>query len=1110
MKTNFRWAALCGLALCMLGTLCAQNSSTGDIRGTVTDSSGAVVSGAKVTVVNNETGEAKEFTSNSSGIFDTVSTQAGTYTVTFAAAGFEKLVRGPITLDVGVITLNGRLTIGSAQEQVVVTGDTPVLLQTESGEQSTTFDATTMSELPQTGGADWQNFVILLPGASGAPGSGVGVSINGNLPFYSNFLADGSSVTLPQSSNLDTSTFDTLAEVDINTSTFSAQYGIGGAVFNQITKSGTNTVHGSAYEFFENDALNARSYFDDPNSPLPKLRFNQFGGSVGGPILKKKMFFFFNYNQTIDNGSWDGFVTVPTLAERGGNFADALGGPALDSHGNQQINPCDGSVILQNQIFDQSTLTTVNGQPCRTAFADNKITTIDPVANALQALYPKPNRDGLANNYFYVSPAPNPATSVFGRLDYDIFSQNRFTVAFTSMDNKANYSNEFPCPINCQNDDVSDFRVQLSDVWSRSSTLVNEFHFGFNRQGNWFVPDTVGKNYPQKVGLQYAKANILPDISIWGGVGTCCDGLYANANYIGVGNSYEPSDVVTMIRGRHIIHVGGEVLAYQNNSTPWGNMQAGEFSFGGVYTQATPTSIGNGFGYADFLLGEVQGWSANNQPESGARQKNPQVFIQDDIKLRSNFTLNLGLRYQIQQGWKEIHNHEGTFDPTIMNTISGTPGAMWFAGANHRNQLQANVNNVILPRFGFAWTAKPNTVLRGGFGVYSYGWSADNNGSGVGFGSNKYGSAWDQTNGVTPLVSLSGSGSSLPYLSASTSPTAYNGQGVSYNPYHTPVAKILQWSLSMQRDFGYGIHAELAYVASHGLNLSFPHDVNQIPLSKLGPDDNPTGRPYPQFEGIGGDTFVGHSNYNSMQAQAQKRLSAGWSFNANYTFSHFLNNQDSSGWGGHAGPQPYQNGYDIKANYAASNLDIRHMLKGSAVYDLPFGKGKMFLNRNVLVDEVIGGWQLSSTLVAQTGTPFTVNYGGTNESYSQAGSWWPNLVGNPHVHNASISGWFNPAAYAVPTPGTFGNNGRNTLRGPILTDMNLSLGKTFSIFEKAKLQMRADAQNALNHPSFGAPDTNFDDPVDLTSNPGRPSGAGTIGSTTVSGRNVQISARFTF
>jgi hypothetical protein len=281
-------------------------------------------------------------------------------------------------------------------------------------------------------------------------------------------------------------------------------------------------------------------------------------------------------------------------------------------------------------------------------------------------------------------------------------------------------------------------------------------------------------------------------------------------------------------------------------------------------------------------------------------------------------------------------------------------------------------------------------------------------------------------------------------------------------------------------------------------------------VSQLSPNDDPSGRPYPQFEGISGDTYDAISNYNSLQLQAEKRLASGWSFNANYTWSHFLDDQDSSGWGGHAGTQNYQNGYDVQANYGPSNYDIRHSLKTSAVYQLPFGKNRQFLNQNAIVDAVAGGWQFSMIGIARTGNPFTITYGGNNLSYSQAGSWRPNLVGDPGISHRGINGWFNPAAFAAPTPGTFGDLGRNTVFGPDLTEVNASLGKIFSFKEGVQLQIRIDANNALNHPSFGLPDTNFDDPVDLTSNPGRPTGAGTIGSTTVNGRNIQLGARLSF
>jgi hypothetical protein len=1109
----------CLVALCFL--LCtgmvasAQSTATGEIRGTVTDSSNAVIVGAEVQLTNVDTGEITQFVTNKDGLYDTVSTPPGHYRIDFSRPGFAALQRGPITLTVNTITVNAQLRVGSIQEKVVVTGDAS-LLKTETSDQGTTLDAKTMRELPQVG-QSWENFTNLLPGSAGTPSGGddpsnpgIGVSINGTLPYSSNFLADGASVTLPQSANTDTNTFETVAEVNIETSTFSAQYGIGGAVFNQITKSGTNTFHGSGYEYLQNNELNARSYFDPPNQEIPPLHVHVFGGSISGPILRNKMFFYFNTEKTISNTSTPEFVTVPTLAERGGDFSDVLGGPALDGNGNQQINPCDGTVILTNQIFDQSTLTTVNGQPCRRAFAGNKIPTVDPVANGLQAYYPAPNQPGLANNYFQVTPVQNPYLTFYGRLDYDITSKNRITFAATSRDNKALYQNELPCPINCQFDDVADHVLLLTDTWTINSSLVNEFRFGFNRQGNWFAPSTLGLGIPQKVGLQYAKANILPDISISGGVGSCCDGLYNSGNYIGVGNSFDPSDVVTMIRGKHVIHFGGEVLRYQNNSVPYGNVQAGEFNFNGVYTQATPSTVGSGFGYADFLLGEVQGWSANNQPVSGARQFSPQLFVQDDYKLRTNLTLNLGLRYQIQSGWSEVHGYEGTFDPTLMNTATGTLGAIWFVGDNGRTQLQKNVYDIILPRIGFSYSPNSTTVIRGGFGIYSYNWSSDTYGSGVGFGSNSYGSASDQTNGLTPVVSLSGTGSNLPYLKASTSPYAYNGQGVSYNPYHTPVAKSYQYSFGIQHQLPQQVVLNVSYVGSHGTNLSFPHDINQIPESKLSQNDVPSGRPYPQFEGIGGDTYNGISNYNSLQVAAERRLASGWSFSANYTWSHFLNDQDSSGWGGHGGTQNYQNGYDPHANYGPSNFDIRHSFKTSVVYQLPFGRNQQFLNKNAAVDAVVGGWQLSIIGVAHTGNPFTVTYGGNNLSYSQAGSWRPNLVGNPRVAHPGINGWFNSAAFAVPAPATFGNLGRNTIYGPDLTEMNASMSKTFTFTKRVQMQVRIDANNVLNHPSFGLPDTNFDDPVDLTDNPGRPTGAGTIGSETVHGRVVQLGARLSF
>ena len=1074
--TRFGFANTAVLLLVLSAGLCfGQNTNSGDLRGVVTDATGAVVPGVTITILNVETGVVRTLTTNQSGLYDAVSILPGNYRLTFSKEGFDKLVRDGITLQVGApLTVDAQLTVGTAQQQISVTAEA-TLLKTETGEQSTTLRTETMTQLPNFG-QNWANFTKLLPGAAGAPSAsqgvsnpGTGVAVNGNLPYYANFLADGASTALPHSANVDVSIFESVAEVQINTSSFSAQYGIGGAVFNQISKGGTNQFHGSAYEYFQNDALNARSFFD--SSTVPRLRYDNFGGSVGGPILKNRLFFYFNIDKIINPNSTTQRVTVPTDAMRNGDFSD----PALP------------------KIYDPATLSNGVRQP----FGGNIIpaSRFDKVAAALQAYYPHANLPGFSNNYQYVQPNVNPFIKEFGRIDYNLSDKNRITFSITQRDNPAFYANT-SCPINCQSGDVDSYNAQVSDVWTISPATVNEFRFGYTRQGNWFVPQSIGLGYPEKLGLQYAKADIFPNITINGTGGNNVLNPQTNAVYIE--NSFEPSDVVTMIRGKHILHFGGELLAYQDNSTPWGNTQSGQFTFTGVFTQSSPNAPSTGLGYADFLLGQVQKWSANNQPPAAARQKSPQFFVQDDFKVRPNLTVNLGLRYQIQNGWSEKHNQIGVFDPTITNPKTNTPGAVWFSPNNGRKALEATDYKIFLPRVGFAWSPRHNWAVRGGFGIYAYGWSLDTYGAGMGFGSNATGSVTNSDN-LTPVVLLSGSGSNLPYVQASRDPGAYNGQGISYQPFHTPVARNYQWSFSIQRELGQGAVAEAAYVGSHGTDLSFPVDINQLHIGSLGLGQ--AARPYPQFQGLGGNTYNAISNYDSLQLSVRKRFARGLSVDMNYTWSKFLDSQDSAGWGGRGGNQYYQNAYNPAANYSLANFDVPHAFKGAIVYQLPFGKGRSYLNNNAFLDAVIGGWQASTIFVTQSGTPFTLLVSGNNGSNSLAGNWYPNLVGNPSLSHQSIAQWYNPAAFASPAANTFGNTGRNILRGPGLTDFDFSMAKTFTMprFERAALQIRMDAVNILNHPSFNNPNNNIGNPQ-----------AGQITSTTVGGRNIQLGARFSF
>lgn len=1059
------------LVLCIAGFALAQNTNSGDFRGTVTDASGAVIPGVKVTILNTQTGVTKELTTNSAGIYDAVSILPGTYRLTFTKEGFDKLVRDGITLEVGALTVDAQLSVGATQQEIQVT-EQATLLKTETGEQSTTLTAQTMMELPNVG-QNWANFTRLIPGASG---TGTGIAINGNLPYYANFLADGASSTLPHSANVDVSIFESLSEVQINTSSFSAQYGIGGAVFNQISKGGTNQWHGAAYEYFQNNALNARSFFDG-GIGAPKLRYDNFGGAIGGPILKNKMFFYFNIDKIINPSSYFSFTTVPTDAMRQGDFSD----PTLPL------------------IYDPATLhKDASGNWVRNPFPGNRIPSsqFDKVAVNLQSYYPEPNLPGFTNNYHYAATSVNPFIKEFGRIDYNINDKNRLTFSITQRDNPAHYPGPI-CPITCQAGDVDSYNAQVSDVWSIGATTVNEFRFGYTRQGNWFVAQSAGLGYPAKIGLQYAKADIFPSINISGTGGG--NFLNPNTSSIYIENAFEPSDVVTMIRGKHILHFGGELLMYRDNSTPWGSEQSGNFNFTGVFTQSDPNSANTGLGYADFLLGQVQHWDATNQPPAGARQKSPQFFFQDDIKLRPNLTLNLGLRYEIHGGWSEVHNQVGVFDPTIINPVTNTLGAMWFAPNNGRKALMATDYKVFLPRLGFAWSPRSKWAVRGGFGIYAYGWSLDTYGTGIGFGSQNSGSI-SNTDNLNPVALLSGSGANLPYLSAARGAGDYNGQGVSYQPYHTPVARIYQWSFSVQRELGNGTVVEAAYVASHGTDLSFPADINQLHIGSFGLGQS--ARPYPQFQGIGSNApYNAISNYDSLQLSFRKRFSHGLSVDANYVWSKMLDDQDSAGWGSRGGSQPYQNTYNPRANYGLSNFDVPHAVKGAILYQIPIGKGHALLNHGGVVDAVFGGWQASSTFVAQSGAPYTVYMTGNNGSNSLAGWWYPNVVGNPSVSHPTIQEWFNPAAFAQPAANTFGNAGRNILRGPRMSDVHFSMAKTFTMpkFESGKLQIRMDAQNILNHPSFGNPNANIGDP-----------GAPQISYVTVGGRNIQLGARFSF
>ncbi len=1093
-----------------------QAMNSADFSGTVTDSTGAVIPGVTVNVLDVDKNITHVYVTNEAGVYDTGSLVPDHYVLTFTRDGFATYKRGPFKASVGQIAINVSMQLGQETQQVVVTSEAP-LLETATAEVSFTIPAETLTELPQVGNPDWTQFTILQPGSAGTHGSytvnqvgggaanpGLQTSANGSLPFSTGLL-DGATISSVMSDNvIMTPIFDAIAEVKMSDSLFSAQYGLGGVLYNQISKGGTSQYHGMAYDYFQNDKLNAAPYGFGVKASVPLLRYHNVGGNIGGPIpipqLRKRVFLFFGYERMISHsGGTNGFITVPSDAMRTGDFT---GMATVYDPTTQVVDPVTGVVTRQSFASEYG-----NGNKIPAAM-------LDSVALKLQNYFPKATPgigtfvNGIPNNnYFYRLPTNSPQFKYFGRFDADVTSTNRITGS--SAYNAFWWPILTPvCPAGCFQADVMNTNDQISDVWSISHSITNEFRLGYMQESDNWTPFSLGQGIPSAVGLKFAKADMLPGVAI-----TNEYALTPGTNGFYTSMIFDPSDVVSWVVGRHSLHFGTEILIERADSTPFANINPASMNFTGAYTASTQgTSNTTGSAYADYLLGYAQSWSAAIYPEYGGRMKVPQIFVQDDFKVKSNLTLNLGLRWVGITGWSEVHNNIRSFDPTIVNPATNAPGAMWYATthSNGRTSLQKPIWSVFLPRVGVAYQLGQKTTVRGGYGIYTFPWSVDGYGSGLGMAISSSGNEADSTNGVAPVVLLSSDGNtnyqgskgasinSL-YKNSQTAPDTYNKQAVAYMQYDTPMVRLQQWNLTVQRQLMQNLIAQIGYVGSHGGNLLFITDLNQVPVSQLGPNDA-NARPYPQFQSISGYKPVGISNYHSLQAVVTQRLSSGLEFSVNYTLSKFLDEQDSAGWRSQSGLSPFQNGYVPSENYGPSNFDIRHMVKGQFIYQLPFGKGRHYLNNSALLNQTIGGWQLSGTLVAQGGNPFTPTMA-NNQSFSLAsgGSQYPNVVGDPRASGGAINHWFNVAAFADPGAGKFGNMRRNSVYGPGIVQFNASLHKVFPFTERVNFDLSASATNLFNHPSFQQPDSLIG-----------PGHVGQIRNLTVGGRAMEIIGKLKF
>lgn len=1063
----------------------AQNSNTGEIKGAVSDATGAVVSGVAVSIKNVLTGVVTPTNTNQAGLYDVPFLVPGQYTITFSKQGFRDFVRSGIVLQIETLEVSVALQLGISTQEVVVNSAAP-LVETETTGQHVELGTEAIGAAPIVG-TDWRSELTqLIPGVNTGGGTGEAdgqsVGVNGTQSYNVNFLIDGSAATAPRDFNSSNyyPPIDSVSEVSVNSGNAPAQYGNGLTSINLIPKSGTNSWHGSAYEFIQNTALNARGFYNATGTKAVE-HWNEYGGSVGGPILKDKLFFFFTYQRNPSSTPTSGLYSYPTAAMEAGNFFGIPGaaGAAFDANGTLLATPDPVAVKLQSYFPASTAPGWVAGCP-------------GPVSPSAGT----PQTCPTTNNYVFNGSSPNTDTWYTGRTDYTFSPKQKLSFSFNYFPTLTSYVPADPLFPN----DATAYSLghtdnltgQISDVFTISPTLLNEFRVGASRELDKYKPPSLGKNDPTTLGLEpaygtNAPANVFPRITIDEGAGVGSMVLGAgtgNGNIDAVLGEgvYNVSDVLTLIHGKHTIKVGGEYDRDYQNYTNWGDISSGSFEFNGGVT---------GIPYADFLSGNVYGWFVYEYDATSAHMWNSAIFASDDYKITSHLTLNLGARYQLQSGWGVKHNLFGDYDPFLPNSADGGAfnGAILYGGQSDPadggklNAIQNTDYKEFAPRIGLAWSPRDRWSVRASYGIFDAPRDAENytdGALGLGFNPHNVGNG-GYVNGSSPFQLSVGppAGTVVFPTLATLSSEIDNFSSVTYYPRNMHTDYVQQLLFSVQHEFAGGILVDTSYVYTRGRNLNFATDVNQALASDLGCSGYNCGNPNPVFNSIQGQNYDGWSNYNALQIRLQKRMSYGLNFLVNYAWSKSLDTGTGNGHG--SGVDIYQNAYHPGLNYGLSDFNAANTITGQVAWELPFGRGRHFELHGV-ADQVAGGWRVSSLFQWHGGVPFTpVIQGsiadgidpGLDPSLSAGSTLYPELVGNPHLSNPSTSQWFNPAAYTNPAFGTFGNTGRNSLVGPGFANVDFSVGKQFSLpWEGMKLEIRSDMYNVFNHINFANPDAN--------------------------------------
>ncbi|WP_263383988.1 TonB-dependent receptor [Granulicella arctica] len=1109
----FGWLHLASLLI--LVTLCRLGigQDTGaNLLGVVHDAAGATVSEATVVATSAATNAHVTATSNLKGEYSLLNLTPGTYSLNVQAAGFQSYSQTGIRLDLGQhASQDVTLSVGQIQQAVTVNADVSGV-DTVSSVVSDEVNGTSIRSLPLNSRNPY-DLLVLAPGFSGSIGNdynAVSYSVNGGRQGYTDTLVDGTPAGFPTvNGNAGIGIFpsvDAIGEFRLLAQNYPAEFGRSlDGILNVVFKSGTNQFHGTAFEFIRNNDLDANNYFAKLHgTPLPPFRRNQFGGILTGPIVKDRTFFLISTELLRENDFASLTTTVPTLAQRNGDFSQTLG--------------ANGSLITIYNPF--STRPNPNGSGfIRDAFAGNKVpaSMMSNVAKNALGFYPLPNIAGNsitnANNYFATGSTINQTTAWDVRVDHTLSDKQKIFARYSNR-----YFDSNPQPLFPKADAVAEGLINGED-FSRGLTFgytatpnsrtIVDVRLGFAR--------TLYNYFNDSLNFQDSALGLPGTLDAAGG--TALFPVISPAGYVGLGNNgnrhnafmtYSLLSSVTLVRGPHTIKAGfdGRLIRVNDHESA---DSSGNFSFGTNFTQGpnpNAASANTGNGLASLLLGTGTGDLIQAYKDDASQSYYFAGYAQDDWRVSPKLTLNLGLRYDIDTPRTERFNRTNYFNPSIASPLSsvvpGLQGGLVFVGVNgnSRHQYHIDANN-FAPRVGFAYAAEKTTVIHGGAAIV-YGPSAQAAAGTVGPYGFRVQNTWVSTlDGITPFNTLDNpfpQGFQTPPGASQGLLTGVGGQ-IEGAIQNTPTPYTIQMNLDVQQTLPYDTIVDIAYVGNRGRKQQQSReggiDFDQVPTSDLSLGShlndsvaNPyfgsitTGalaaattsrgqllRRYSQFTSVlplflsGGD-----DQYDGLQLRLSKRFESGLQLQGSYVWAKNFDNGTN-----------HQDSFRPLADYAVSSQDIHQRFIMSYIYQLPFGRGKKFGgSMNGWEDLLAGGWQVNGITTLQGGTPLQISASnslsgfGFQTLYANTNGLNPRLTGDIHQR---LSKYFNIADFSQPAPFTLGNGPAyyNTVRNPGLNSTDLSLLKEMHPVERLRVQFRTELFNAFNHVQFGSPDTGVTD-----------------------------------